>query len=143
MGNTTKKRSWRDRGDYGNGSLLKSADFSEEGDRCTIVEIDAEDVFGTQKLVAVIEGDVEGRIALNATNCQKLERLAGSDDPDDWCGIAALFYNDADVRNPDGRVVGGIRIRPAKPDKKSQPAQRRRPKRKFEDQVDDLLEDDE
>ncbi len=46
------------------------------------------------KLVAKLRG-IEQRWVLNATNCELLEDLLGSDEPDDWVGPPFELFNDS------------------------------------------------
>ena len=130
--------------------FLRSSDFSEEGDRCKIAAITEEKVGDDRKLVAELTGDVPGKVALNATNCKRLSRMADDDDPDAWIGITAAWYCDPDVTDPAGRVVGGIRVRAVKhrrsgEDSTSSPKKRRRDTNEddLDSEIDDLLDDDE
>ncbi len=75
-------------------------------------------------------------MVLNATNIKRLARACG-DDTDDWKGKQVVLYVDPDVEFG-GQVVGGLRVRQAKPiqAKKSQPRDDRPPT--FE-QLDDSI----
>ena len=113
-----KRRSWKDT--YSKG-FLKAADLSEDGRRVRITAI-TEETFRPgerPKLIAELKG-LPQRWALNATNCELLEGITGSDDPEDWCGRIVELFNDDTVTGPNGEQ-GGIRVRAAKI---------RRPKRK-------------
>ncbi len=74
-------------------------------------------------------------MVLNATNIKRLARVCG-DDTDDWRGKQVVLYVDPDVEFG-GQVVGGLRVRQAKPvAKKTQPRDDRPPT--FE-QLDDSI----
>ena len=144
-----KKKFWRDRGDYG-GDFLRGPDFSEEGDRCRIDEIEDGEAYGERKLLAHLRGEVEGVLPLNVVNCKKLTRIAdGNDDPDSWVGLTAVWYCDPDVTDTNGKVTGGVRVRPSKSSKKrktdGQSKKRRHGRDKDSDlnqEVDELFDDE-
>ena len=104
------KRSWKDT--Y-TGGFLKAADLPREGKRVKITSIDEEVVSKGErpKLIATLKG-LDQRWVLNATNCELLEDITGSENPDDWCGPEVEIFNDRTVRGPNGEK-GGIRVREA------------------------------
>lgn len=53
-------------------------------------------------------------MVLNSTNIQLLVKACGSDDTDDWIGKEVILYVDDNV-SFGGKLVGGIRIKSAKP----------------------------
>ena len=77
---------------------------------------------------------------MNATNCELLEDITGSDNPDDWSGPVIELFNDHTVRGPNGEK-GGIRVRPAgkAEAKKSSP----KTKEKEAEEDDEPFKDDE
>ncbi len=101
------KRNWRE--NYG--SYLKAADLPAEGLPVQIVAVDAARVGQDEreKLVAKLKG--QKAWVLNATCCEILENIFGSEDPDDWVGLRIELFNDKSVRGPNGER-GGIRCRP-------------------------------
>ena len=57
---------------------------------------------------------------LNSTNAQLIARAVGSEETEDWPGKQIVLYNDPNV-SFQGKLVGGIRVRAAKKDKKGHP----------------------
>lgn len=53
-------------------------------------------------------------MVLNSTNIQLLVKACDSDDTDDWLGKEVILYVDDNV-SFGGKLVGGIRIKSAKP----------------------------
>jgi hypothetical protein len=103
----SKKKGWRSV--YG--SFLKATDLPKEGQKFVISGVE-EKVIGQDKkakLVATLKGLDKGWV-LNTVNCEALEEISGSDDPDDWSGQAVTLFNDRSVRGPNGEK-GGIRIK--------------------------------
>ena len=62
------------------------------------------------KPVLYVNGSPKG-IVLNKTNADVLKLLYGSE-TDNWTGRQIVAYEDVTVKNPQGNVVGGIRLRP-------------------------------
>jgi hypothetical protein len=102
-----KMSSWRDT--YG--SYLKAVDLPKGGKRVKIVSVDEEVLREGErpKLVARLKGLSKGWV-LNATNCELLEEITGSENPDEWCNKTVELFNDRTVRGPNGEK-GGIRVR--------------------------------
>ena len=124
--------SWRDT--YG-GNYLKAVDLPAKGKRVKLAAINEEVLRHGErpKLVAEIP-KLDKRWVLNATNCELLEQITGSDEPDDWDGRTVELFNDATVRGPNGEK-GGIRCRPPQSKAKVQQSD-------FEEDDSDLDEDD-
>jgi hypothetical protein len=55
-------------------------------------------------------------MVLNSTNGQLIARALGSKDSNDWIGKSIELYSEPNVSFA-GELVGGIRVRPAKPEK--------------------------
>ena len=72
-------------------------------------------------------------MVLNSTNIQLLAKACGSDDTDDWIGKEVVLYVDDSVQFA-GKLVGGLRIRSAKPAQPKRPAGAK----SFEDMTDDV-----
>ena len=53
-------------------------------------------------------------MVLNSTNIQLLVKACGSDDTDDWIGKEIILYVDDNV-SFGGQLVGGIRVKSARP----------------------------
>lgn len=53
-------------------------------------------------------------MVLNSTNIQLLEKACGSDDTDNWIDKEVILYVDDNV-SFGGKLVGGIRVKSAKP----------------------------
>jgi hypothetical protein len=53
---------------------------------------------------------------LNSTNAQLIARALNSEETDEWKGKQVVLYNDPNV-SFQGKLVGGIRVRPAKKNK--------------------------
>jgi hypothetical protein len=51
-------------------------------------------------------------LGLNVTNCETLESIAGSGDPQRWVGLSIQLYVDTAARYPSGKKGPAIRIRP-------------------------------
>ena len=136
--------SWRD--SYP-GNFLKAADLPKQGRRVKIGAIDEEILNADEhpKLVAELRG-VDQRWVLNVTNCETLEEILGSDEPDDWLGRTVELFNDRAVRGPNGEK-GGIRVREAADSKKDGKKARRQPHPVDDDEdldadLEDLDDDD-
>lgn len=54
-------------------------------------------------------------LGLNVTNCETLESLSGSADPQRWVGLRIQLYVDPQARYPSGKKGPAIRIRPTLP----------------------------
>jgi hypothetical protein len=129
-------RSWKDT--YAAG-FLKSADLPREGRKVKIEEITEEVICKGErpKLIAALKSGE--RWILNQTNCELLEDLLGSADPDDWERRTVELYNDVTVRGPNGEK-GGIRVRESsggKAESRPKPAEHEE-----DDDLDDLDDDD-
>lgn len=57
--------------------------------------------------------ETEKGLALNKTNIQRLEKIFGSDDTDDWMGKQVVLFWDETVEYM-GEMKGGIRVRAPK-----------------------------
>ena len=128
-------KSWRDT--YG-GGFLKASDLSATGKEVQILDVVEKIIRNGEspKLVAELRG--EKPWVVNATNCESLEEISGSEDPGDWKRLKVRLVNDKSVRGPNGEV-GGIRVRP--PAKK--PSRRKPKKSDIDDDLADLEDDDE
>lgn len=128
------KKSWRDT--Y-SGGYLKSGDLPREGQRVKLLSIEEKIIRNGEKpkLVADLKGQ-DQQWVLNATNCELLSEILGSDDPDEWCGTTIELFNDHSVRGPNGEK-GGIRVREA-----SSPSKKRAKRTKDEEADDDEDLDD-
>ena len=126
---------WRDI--YG-GNYLKATDLPAKGKRVKLAAINEEVLRNVErpKLVAEIP-KLDKRWVLNATNCELLEQITGSDEPDDWEGRTVELFNDATVRGPNGEK-GGVRCRPPKTKAKVRPPE----PDEFDEDDSDLDEDD-
>ena len=129
------KRSWKDT--Y-SGGFLKAADLPRNGKRTKLGDITEEVIRKgeSEKLIADISGFDGKRWVLNTTNCELLEEILGSDDPDNWVGGTIELFNDRTVRGPNGEK-GGIRCRAASKGKRSKPADEDADLDDFEDEDDD------
>ncbi len=73
---------------------------------------------GKRKVVITLDGAKKAFVS-NATNCETIESLYGSD-TDAWSGKLITLYQ-TDVRNPKGSgTIKGIRVRPQKPQQKAE-----------------------
>jgi hypothetical protein len=129
--------SWRNT--YSN--YLKAADLPQEGKRVRIVSIQEQNLREKEppKLVAELKGLKPW--VLNVTNCELLEEITGSENPDDWVDETVELFNDRTVRGPNGEK-GGIRVRAAGK-KGSRPRKLKENEAPFDDDEDlDDLDDD-
>ncbi len=130
------KSTWKDT--YAAG-FLKAADLARAGKKVKIEEITEEVIRNGErpKLVAALKGG--DRWVLNATNCELLEEILSSEDPNDWEGKTVELFNDRSVRGPNGEK-GGVRVRESSSGKAES---RRKPAEPDEDDdLDDLDDDD-
>lgn len=100
--------------------FLRKEDF-EEDRVMTIKSVKLEDMpgdSGDQKWVLYFREDAKG-MALNVTSIRVLESAFG-DDSDMWVGKRVMVYVDPNV-SFGGRVVGGLRLRAPKAQKKVEP----------------------
>src|SRR5688572_26954145 len=97
-----KKSKWLKRG---------AVEEMTDAERRTVVETVSEDEVGDEvKLVAYFKG-IEKGLPLNATNMDILAEAAGSEDSDDFAGLAVEIVVDPNIRYA-GKRVGGIVLRP-------------------------------
>jgi hypothetical protein len=54
-------------------------------------------------------------LGLNVTNCETLESLSGTSDPNLWVGLVIQLYVDPSSKYPSGKKGPAIRIRPTAP----------------------------
>ncbi len=91
--------------------FLAKSDF-EEDQVCTIKDVGVEEIAqGETKWVIRFREHVKGMV-LNVTTIRVLEAAFG-DDSDHWIGNKVMVYVDPNV-SFQGRVVGGLRLRPPK-----------------------------
>jgi hypothetical protein len=108
-----KRKSFRD---HTGGCYYRREDFNQP-DVMTIKEAREEEVKPPNKeaeikWVLYFEDRSKG-IPVNQTNGEFMERLTGSENPEDWVGVTIEAFNDLSVRAPDGSK-GGIRFREPK-----------------------------
>jgi hypothetical protein len=75
-----------------------------------------------KKWVAYFDGEEKG-LVLNKTNLKRAAAAMGSDNTDDWVGKSIVAYFDENVEFG-GDLVGGIRLRAAKPAGSAPPARK-------------------
>ncbi len=96
---------------------LKKTDFTPEGKVVTIKSWAKEDVSGADDAVAMkyvlYFNELEKGLALNVTNGNRIEKITGSDNFDDWPGTKIILFHDEMVEMK-GKIVGGVRVRAAK-----------------------------
>jgi hypothetical protein len=91
--------------------FLAKSDF-EEDQVCTIKSVGVEEVAqGETKWVMYFKEHLKPMV-LNVTSIRVLEQAFG-DDSDHWIGNKVMVYVDPNV-SFQGRVVGGLRLRPPK-----------------------------
>ena len=96
--------------DYMGSRYLNTADISEP------ITVTVEDVFeespaeGKPKALVVRFRELRKTLILNSARNEAMQSIFGSIYPDEWVGQVTL-YIDASVKNPVGKIVGGIRIR--------------------------------
>jgi hypothetical protein len=105
------KRSFRSY--VGDAQYLKKEDLPEPVDT-ELLWVKEEKVTppgkGTRtRLVAYCDGLTKG-LVLNTANCEILEKMTGTDDPNEWKDVPLQLYVDPDVKYG-GKKIGGIRIR--------------------------------
>lgn len=69
---------------------------------------------GEMRNVAHLKGKAKV-LGLNVTNCETLESLSGSPDPQHWVGLTIQLYVDPQAKHKNGKRGPAIRIRPMKP----------------------------
>jgi len=90
---------------------LKKEDFDED-QVCTIKTVKLEEIMqGETKWILYFREHAKGMV-LNITTIRVLEAAFG-DDSDHWIGNKVMVYVDPNV-SFQGRVVGGLRLRPPK-----------------------------
>jgi len=106
---------WRDT--YG-GNFLKASDLPKPK-KVKLGDISEEVIAKGERPKLIVDLPSMGkRWPLNTSNCELLEEITGSDEPDDWEGWPVVVFNDTTVRGPNGEK-GGVRCRAAT--KKKQP----------------------
>lgn len=112
--------------------FLKKEDFDE--DRVmTIKGVSLEEVAqGEQKWILFFREEAKG-MALNTTSIRVLENAFG-DDSDNWIGKRVMVYVDPNV-SFQGRVVGGLRLRPPKKQAAAAPPAKTEPAGDFDDDI--------
>lgn len=96
--------------------FLRKEDFDED-QVCTIKTVSLEEVAQGESKWVVFFRERDKGMVLNLTSIKVLEQAFG-DDTDHWIGNKVMIYVDPNV-SFQGRVVGGLRLRPPK---KSKPA---------------------
>ena len=101
----------------GDAQYLKKEDLSDPVDT-ELLLVQEEKVTtpgkGTKnRLVAYFDGLSKG-LVLNMANCEILDQMTGTDDPNEWKDVAVQLYVDPDVTYG-GKKTGGIRIRKPEP----------------------------
>lgn len=114
--------------------FLKKEDFDED-QVCTIKGVNFEEVAQGESKWIVYFREREKGMVLNLTSIKVLEQAFG-DDTDHWIGNRVMVYVDPNV-SFQGRVVGGLRLRPGK----KKPAQAAPPPPKDEPKIDDFDDD--
>lgn len=95
--------------------FLKKEDVGVDGTVCTIKDVTQEkvgredDPNADTKWCLVVK-EFKKPMVLNKTNMQRLAKITGSEDTDDWIGQRVILYNDEDVEFR-GEIVGAIRVR--------------------------------
>jgi len=113
------------------GQYLKSADLQGRRVQVVIDQVTHEDIGGDQKPVAHFKGKDRG-LVLNKTNANSIWGICGTDEMDDWSGVAiTLFPSKTEYQGkrvdciridpPDVQVAAPARSRPAPPP--TEPAQ--------------------
>lgn len=69
---------------------------------------------GERRNVAHFRGKAKP-LGLNVTNCETLESLSGSPDPQRWVGLTVKLVVDKNAKYPGGKRGPAIRIAPTKP----------------------------
>jgi hypothetical protein len=101
----------------GDAQYLKKEDLSDPVDT-ELLWVKEEEVTppgkGTKtRLVASFDGLPKG-LVLNTANCEILDNITGTGDPNEWKDIPVQLYVDPDVKYG-GKKTGGIRIRKPAP----------------------------
>jgi hypothetical protein len=78
------------------------------------VENVAPDNMAPERKPVLFFAELEQGMVLNKTNGNTVASLYGAN-TDGWIGQRIVVYNDPSVRDPGGRIVGGIRLRAPKP----------------------------
>ena len=104
---------------FGNSKYLKKEDV-EESKVFTVKGVEhqnvaLEDQKADYKFVLMFEETDRGLI-MNKTNGQLAAKAMGSPETDDWVGQTLELWNDPSVSYA-GKMIGGIRIKPTKPDR--------------------------
>lgn len=113
--------------------FLRKEDF-EEDQICSIRGVRLEDVgnTGEQRWVIYFREHQKGMV-LNVTSIRVLEAAFG-DDSDDWKGKTVTVYVDPNV-SFQGRVVGGLRLKPPAKQKAAAPAKAPAGNDEFDDSI--------
>lgn len=106
------------------GNYLKAADLQGRRVQVVIEKVEMEDIGGDNKPVVHFQGKDRG-LVLNKTNANAIWGLTGSDDTEDWAGVAiTLFPSKTDFQ---GKRVDCIRIDPPDRTPAGKPKPRREP----------------
>lgn len=111
--------------------FLRKEDFDED-QVCTIKTVSLEEVAQGESKWVVFFRERDKGMVLNLTSIKVLEQAFG-DDTDHWIGNKVMIYVDPNV-SFQGRVVGGLRLRPPKKSKPTPPP----PKEESNDFDDDI-----
>lgn len=98
--------------------FLRKEDFDED-QVCTIKAVSLEEVAQGESKWVVFFRERDKGMVLNLTSIKVLEQAFG-DDTDHWIGNKVMIYVDPNV-SFQGRVVGGLRLRPPKKSKPTPP----------------------
>lgn len=98
---------------------LSSHDLTE-GLTLKIKEMRYEEVKGEKGrtdecLIAVFENEDVLPMIINTTNSKRISEMYNTKLPVEWVGKYITVFVDPAVKNPNGEVVGGLRIRPTVP----------------------------
>lgn len=100
------------------GQFIKAADLQGKRVQVTIENVDMEDIGGEMKPVVHFKGKDRG-LVLNKTNSNAIWGITGSEETDEWTGVAITLYpSKTDFQ---GKRVDCIRVDPAEPSRRPTP----------------------
>lgn len=100
------------------GQFIKAADLQGKRVQVTIESVDMEDIGGEMKPVVHFKGKDRG-LVLNKTNSNAIWGITGSEETDEWTGVAITLYpSKTDFQ---GKRVDCIRVDPAEPSRRPTP----------------------
>ena len=100
------------------GQFIKAADLQGKRVQVTIESVDMEDIGGEMKPVVHFKGKDRG-LVLNKTNSNAIWGITGSEETDEWTGVAITLYpSKTDFQ---GKRVDCIRVDPAEPSRRPAP----------------------